>query len=91
MFGVAETHLALETLSEINMTNPDEVKLALKSVCASDADQYAKFDDLFKAFWFNHTRKIERHDPTEKPANKSHWSNLSQNNDEMISSGVGKH
>ncbi len=88
--GVAETHLALETLSEINMTNPDEVKLALKSVCASDADQYAKFDDLFKAFWFNHTRKIERHDPADKPANKSHWSNLSQNDDGMISSGVGK-
>lgn len=88
--GVSETHLALETLSKINMTNADEVKLALKSVCASDADQYAKFDDLFKSFWFNHTRKVERYHPPEKPINKSHWSNLSQNDEKIVSSGEGK-
>ncbi|MBO6916876.1 MAG: VWA domain-containing protein [Rhizobiaceae bacterium] len=88
--GVSETRLALETLSQINMTNAEEVKLALKSVCASDADQYAKFDDLFRSFWFNHTRKTERHETSEKPANKSHWSNLSQHDDGLQSSGVGQ-
>ena len=58
--GVAETQCAMEALTAINPTNMDETRLAVKSVCANDADRFSKFDELFKAYWQNHGRSRSR-------------------------------
>ena len=49
--GVAETETALRALSCVNPTRPVDARLALKSVCAGSAEDAARFDQLFDAFW----------------------------------------
>ncbi len=51
--GPPETGLALEALSNIDAVDTEEVRMALKTVCASDFDQRSRFDDLFNAYWMN--------------------------------------
>lgn len=55
--GLPETEAALEALTTINLGDPDETRLALKSICANDADRFARFDDLFEAYWRNMGRE----------------------------------
>ncbi|WP_439563020.1 vWA domain-containing protein [Roseinatronobacter sp.] len=54
--GVAETGLAMKALTTLDNLAPETVCRALKAVCASDADQSARFDDVFNAFWLNNGR-----------------------------------
>ena len=63
--GVAETHGALAALNEIECWDPTAVRLALRATCAKSAEQYARFDDLFDAFWMNAGRV--RHRPAPPP------------------------
>ncbi|WP_297780247.1 VWA domain-containing protein [uncultured Roseovarius sp.] len=58
--GVGETQTALTALTHINATNPDETRRALKSVCASTADEVAQFDALFDSYWLNAGRVREK-------------------------------
>ena len=76
--GVAETQCAMEALTAINPTDMDETRLAVKSICANDADHFAKFDDLFKAYWQNQGRARSRDaESRDKKADENRWSNQS--------------
>jgi uncharacterized protein len=55
--GLKETETALAALSSVDAGDIGEVRLALKAVCAADADQNARFDELFDAYWLNRGRK----------------------------------
>ncbi|GAB4351822.1 MAG: VWA domain-containing protein [Oricola sp.] len=57
--GPGETETALAALGAVDAGNINEVRLALKAVCAGDADQERRFDDLFDAYWLNRGRKRE--------------------------------
>jgi len=88
--GVAETEISLLALNSIEATEPDQARLALKSICANDADRYAKFDELFNAYWYARGRRRERHQTTKEiPHEKDRWSNRSQLDNSMQASGSG--
>lgn len=54
--GLPESQAALAALDRIEACNIDETRLALKAICANDADRFARFDDLFDAYWRNRGR-----------------------------------
>ncbi|MEM8795617.1 MAG: VWA domain-containing protein [Pseudomonadota bacterium] len=88
--GVAESEAALEALCEINPADAREVSLALKSVTANDSERFARFDDLFQAYWFNEGRVRERAPKTdEKPYQKNRWTSRSLLEQGMDASGAG--
>lgn len=58
--GVGETQTALMALTHITAANPDEARRALKSVCASTAEEVAQFDALFDSYWLNAGRVREK-------------------------------
>ena len=58
--GVAETQCAMEALTQINPTDIHETRLALKSICANDADRFERFNEIFKAYWMNAGRERRR-------------------------------
>lgn len=58
--GLPESEAALAALHAIDATDRDEVRLALKSVCARGADGFRAFDDLFDAYWLANGRGRER-------------------------------
>lgn len=58
--GVAETALALEALGAVEAGDLDQTRAALKAVCAGSADEHARFDDLFDAYWRNRGRDRQR-------------------------------
>ncbi len=49
--GVGETQTALAALTHVTACDPDEACLALKAVCVGNADEAARFDDLFDSYW----------------------------------------
>jgi uncharacterized protein len=55
--GITDISTALAALSSIEATNVDETRAALKAVCARNADDFGRFDDLFTAFWQNRGRE----------------------------------
>ena len=54
--GVAETTTALQALTTIGATDPTQACCALKTVCCSNADDWARFDTLFDSYWRNDGR-----------------------------------
>lgn len=54
--GVYETATAMRALSMVEAADPPEARLALKAVCAGSADEAARFDNLFDAYWRNDGR-----------------------------------
>ncbi|MBB6180546.1 vWA domain-containing protein [Pseudorhizobium flavum] len=58
--GMPEGEMALAALHAIDATDRDEVRLALKSVCARGADGFRAFDELFDAYWLADGRRRER-------------------------------
>ena len=54
--GVAETTTALQALTTIDATDPTQACCALKTVCCSNADDWARFDTLFDSYWRNDGR-----------------------------------
>ena len=67
--GVGETETALAALTHVNAANPDETRRALKSVCASTADEVTQFDALFDSYWLNAGRVREKFAPSERGGN----------------------
>lgn len=51
--GVAETGLAFDALAVAGEPTTDVARPALKSVCSGSAEDIARFDDLFDAYWLN--------------------------------------
>lgn len=54
--GVGETALAIEALTHVRASDPDEARLALQAVCTGCAEDVAGFTDLFDAYWRNDGR-----------------------------------
>lgn len=54
--GPGEAAVALEALAAAGSPTPLATRLALRAVCVADADQNARFDDLFDGFWLNRGR-----------------------------------
>ena len=54
--GLGETETALRAMQAIEPLDPDELRLALSSICATDADRKHRFDDLFRAYWLSDRR-----------------------------------
>ena len=74
--GVAETECALEALTQIDPTDAVQTRLMLKAICANDAERFERFDELFKAYWFNEGRERSRSPKDEeRPHKKDRWSN----------------
>ena len=70
--GMPETEASLGALRLVDAGDPNDVRLALKAICASDVESFARFDELFSAYWLN-TGK-QRHDHT-STQNRSHQKN----------------
>ena len=88
--GVAETEAALDALAKIDPTDPSQVRLAMKVICANDADRFSRFDALFKAFWFNTGRERSRDTKDEdRPHKKDRWTNQSLFDQGSESTGAG--
>lgn len=51
--GVAETETALRALAAVDATSVGDVRMALRSICATDADRNRRFDELFDGYWMN--------------------------------------
>lgn len=56
-----ETAAALGALATIDPTDPAEARLALKAICATNAESFARFDSLFDAYWLNRDHTRNRH------------------------------
>ena len=61
--GMPETEMALRSMPLLDVGDPRELRMALKAICAADAEGYAKFDDLFDAYWHNPGRSRTEHKP----------------------------
>lgn len=53
LLGVAEAGTALAALARLDDLSPDTTRLALKTICASTADEARRFGDLFDAYWLD--------------------------------------
>ncbi|MGR3493779.1 vWA domain-containing protein [Citreimonas sp.] len=62
--GIQEAETALQALGHVCVADPAMTRLALKAVCAGRAEEIARFDALFDAFWLNEGRVRERVMPT---------------------------
>ena len=51
--GMPETESSLGALQLVDAGDPNDVRLALKAICASDVESFARFDELFAAYWLN--------------------------------------
>ncbi len=66
--GVSETAAALAALTQINACDRHMVRLALKAVCAGNAEDIGSFDTLFDSYWLNQGRVREKIVPSESGA-----------------------
>ncbi len=57
--GVEETGVALAALAAVEATDTTEARLAMKAVLTGSPDDFARFDDLFLAYWHNPGRERE--------------------------------
>ena len=64
MNGFSQTDAALRALDTINAMNIEEVRLSLKAICARDEEKFARFDDLFTAYWLNRGLEREQFQPS---------------------------
>ncbi|NRG18727.1 VWA domain-containing protein [Rhizobiales bacterium] len=55
--GPGETADALGALALVDAVDPDQARLALKTLIATGAEDWRRFDDLFDAYWFNAGRQ----------------------------------
>ncbi|MXN66990.1 VWA domain-containing protein [Stappia sp. GBMRC 2046] len=55
--GPGETADALAALTRIDVLDPDQARMAFKTLIAAGAEDWRKFDDLFDAYWFNAGRQ----------------------------------
>ncbi|WP_353475981.1 VWA domain-containing protein (plasmid) [Salipiger sp. H15] len=58
--GPQETSDALAVLAEVEATDPDQARQALKVLLVPDAEGWRNFDALFDAYWFNAGRTRQR-------------------------------
>lgn len=73
--GVAETDTAMLALNCVNPIDPDDARLSLKAVCAGSAEDAARFDQLFDAFWMNEGRMRHKILSFDRPTAPMHTRN----------------
>ena len=74
-----ETEMALRSMPLVDVGDPRELRMALKAICAADAEGYSKFDDLFDAYWHNPGRSRTKHKPVSNlNQDQGAFSNLSK-------------
>lgn len=64
--GVSETDLALAALCEVDASDPDQSRQALRAVCTGCKEEAAQFDALFDSYWMDMGRvrqKIVQNSP----------------------------
>ena len=77
--GMPETEMALRSMPLLDVGDPRELRMALKAICAADAEGHSKFDDLFDAYWHNPGRSQTEHKRTsDRGPDPSSFSNLSK-------------
>ena len=77
--GMLETETSLGVLSLVDAGDPNDVRLALKAICASDVESFARFDELFAAYWLNAGKQRHDHTSTQSRSDqKNSLTNLSQ-------------
>lgn len=86
--GVGETETALRALTHVRAVDPDQARLALKSVCAGCADDAARFDVLFDSYWRNDGQVRQKIIPNDQQSS-TQYSGGSQEVDGLPSSGKG--
>lgn len=86
--GVFECAEVLRSLELLEPLDSDDVRLACKAVCATNAESYRKFDDIFDAYWFAHGRQRSSLRNADTKSSKSNRS-LLQQNAEQSSNAVG--
>ncbi len=55
--GVQDCGVAVAALTHVRAADLREARLALKAVCCGTAEDFARFDDLFAAYWTNTGRE----------------------------------
>ncbi len=55
--GLPDFGLAMAALTHVRATDLTEARLALKAICAGTSEDFARFDDLFAAYWSNRGRE----------------------------------
>lgn len=50
--GLAEADMALSFLAAGNALSVESVRLGLKTMLTGNSDQWSKFDDVFRSYWF---------------------------------------
>ena len=88
--GMVETNAALRAFTSMDVVDANSARMALKAICAGNEDGFARFDELFKAFWLNRGREksgAARQDEIRN--NASQRSNLSTGADEGASHSSG--
>ncbi|MEM7615307.1 MAG: VWA domain-containing protein [Pseudomonadota bacterium] len=88
--GVGESDTALRALAQIVASDPQEARLALKSVCAGCAEDVARFDLLFDSYWMNGGRVREKAVPAAPQSAPKH-SRSSREGDGAASSAGTAH
>ena len=77
--GMPETESSLGALQLVDAGDPNDVRLALKAICASDVESFARFDELFAAYWLNAGKQRHDHTSTQSRSDqKNSLTNLSQ-------------
>ncbi len=87
--GVGETQMGLAALCHVQASDPTQTRLALRAICCGSADDTARFDDLFDAFWLNGGRVAQKTIPSQSPASDHiHSSRNASGQDEAGGSGA---
>jgi uncharacterized protein with von Willebrand factor type A (vWA) domain len=86
--GMFECGEILRSLQQLDPLNSEDVRLACKAVCVSNADDYRRFDDLFNAYWFAHGRQRSSVCNAQSNSSKSNRSLLQQHT-EQSTNGKG--
>jgi uncharacterized protein len=86
--GPRETEDALAALTAIDALDPAAARLALRTLLASDAESWLRFDGLFDAYWLNAGRERARAAPSRTPPSARPLSSVWQAGAET--SGTGR-
>ena len=81
--GVSETDLALAALCEVNASQPEESRQALRAVCTGCKEEVEQFDALFDSYWMDAGRVKQKiiQSPPDKGAESVHSSREAQGED----------
>lgn len=70
--GVGETATALAALTQIEAIDPNQARMALKSVCVGCSDEAARFDALFDSYWRSNGRVRQKIIPSTRISHSQH-------------------